>query len=137
MTSSGTNARAPMIGRMLVAVAALLLIQFAQADPAPLPCFEPNKSKQKFCKELPKNSVSTCDGLVQNDCVGHAVYNINNFPDGAVGSATGTTVEEQADCWQKSECYWDVSAEPAKCKAYPTSAWFPGTKTVVGKEKCP
>ncbi len=59
----------------------------------------------------------------------------NQFPDGGADSSSGTTKQEQADCWRRKYCSWNTST--SKCESGSWGSWIQGDKTVTGTNPCP
>jgi hypothetical protein len=120
--------------KVVFAVLAVVLAGYMVEIAVALPCQKPNPST-KLCAGLPAGAVTSCAGATP--CSG-AVYEIANFPDGAVGAETGTTKEEQAPCIRSNSCVVDTSSKPPGCKASIFwTPWSPGAKTVTGDNPCP
>jgi hypothetical protein len=98
------------------------------------PCKIPSES-QKKCSH-PENSVSDCSAWPGGDCVGHSQYSINDFPDGTTPSDSGTTSEEEVDCYQETKCR-NNSEDVSKCETAPVLPYVLGYKVVSGTGDCP
>lgn len=97
-------------------------------------CQVPNPS-EVFCTE--NETPITCSDVPELLCEAEFdAMERKQFPDGAVSSESGTTKEEESDCWRKKWCVWDDVN--TTCKS--TTTWGPynpGDKTVVGDNQCP
>ena len=99
-------------------------------------CHQPNSSTV-LCTGVPGDSVGSCGDVPNTDCSSKSTYEINNFPDGVVDTASGTTAQEQADCIKQTHCVRDSSQSPSVCKAGTAGAWTQGAKTISGTATCP
>jgi hypothetical protein len=84
-------------------------------------CFEPTDSVGEFytwyCGMRPR---SQCSG---------AIYEINQFPDGAVTSGTGLTMTQSAPCYRSRNCSWVYLGW--YCGVANWSSWTHRQKTVT------
>lgn len=135
MNSFQPSPKSRFLGRM--GLGAILLIGTTlHADPIPAPCTKVNPNTV-LCIQPPGNAVSSCTGLTQQQCSGAAWYDINQFPNGSVPNPTGTTIQQQQDCWQRRDCDWNITFKPASCMYTQPTAWYQGAKTVTGPTPCP
>ena len=121
-----------VVGVALVAGHTMLDVALARND-----CQKPS-ANEKFCISTPSNQVSDCTAYPGSggDCVGHSTYVRNKFPDGATSADSGTTTEEEADCYQETRCK-QYENDATKCVAASPLPWLSGDKTVVGTNQCP
>jgi hypothetical protein len=71
----------------------------------------------KLCITPPSDATTSCGSVSRAYCYLRKDYNINQFPDGTASDPTGNTGQDQADCWQVRDCYWDPTVSPGQCKA--------------------
>jgi hypothetical protein len=116
-------------------VAGMILLGGMTTSLAITNCQQPN-SNEKFCYAIPGDAVSGCDDA--NLCEHHHVYDVKNFPDGAIASSHGLTQQTQADCWRRRGCMLDEMAVPIACISDGGFGnWVPAAKTVSGTRSCP
>lgn len=133
MTKSRCKSTRTILGRMTLPGVMLVGIQIVRADPIPLPCWKPN-SNTILCTAVPPKSV-TCTAQKSGNCVGNTEYDIKNFPDGIVGAQTGSTAQQQADCWRSAPCIWN--SQFLRCETDVWSGYTRVAETIVGQNPCP
>ena len=98
-------------------------------------CEQPNPVL-KNCANPPPNAVPACNVLNNpGACNGSVVVQINQFPNGSVTAASGTTTQQVANCYRTQSCLWN--AQTAQCMAGNWGPWVGANKTVVGANPCP
>lgn len=98
-------------------------------------CQVPNPNTV-YCTD--KDVTSTCAGAtLESICTGRFdAFERNQFPDGGASSQSGTTKEEEADCFRRKYCTWE--ANNRQCVSSTTwGDWVKKDKTVTGTNQCP
>jgi hypothetical protein len=107
-------------------------------------CQVPNPST-KYC--IDKDEILGEGGFETADCTGYdnlaslcilayPAIERNQFPDGHASSTSGTTKEEEHDCYRVKLCDYDYDTD--KCTAVEDfTAYTKEDKTVVGTAICP
>jgi uncharacterized membrane protein len=116
-------------GVLCLTISATLLMVFTVVA-----CQQPNSSTKK-CYE-PTGSVADCTAWPGGACAGKSIYSINDFPDGTMSASSGTTAQEQDDCYQETPCR-QKQQDPYQCETAPTLPYVLGNKTVSGADPCP
>lgn len=89
-----------------------------------------------FCTD--SEQTYTCSELVvePEECLlALEAFERKQFPDGAVSSPSGSTMEEEADCSREKYCTYNAQEE--KCESGTWGSWHQGDKTVTGNNECP
>lgn len=100
-------------------------------------CQVPNPSTV-FCITQPKSQTCASGNGYPDYCPTiFDAFERNQFPDGAVSSKSGTTMQQQADCWRVRYCVYNDNTNT--CSSGTTwSAWQQADKTVVNPQGvCP
>jgi hypothetical protein len=116
---------------VLVLVGTYAVNDFVQANND---CRKPS-ANTKFCISAPSNQVSSCAAQPGGNCVGKSTYSRNQFPDGTTSASSGTTMEEEADCYQETKCRQNAN-DVTKCESAPTLPYAPGDKIVAAEQPC-
>jgi len=131
------------IAFLLVAVGVLVVIASYAAQSSVLAtnvCEKPNPNT-KECYD-PDNAKVACSVLQYQECKEHVltayfVYDILQFPKGAVESDVGLTRTELSNCWRWHGCKWDGDQTSGSCKpAGNWSSWTQKFKTVENTDEC-
>lgn len=98
-------------------------------------CQVPNPSTI-YCTAVDPKAVESCSKLPRGSCGGFFMMERNQFPQGAVKSASGTTQQIQSKCYCKQTCSRNPVTEV--CESAPScSIWYNVGETVPGTNICP
>jgi hypothetical protein len=112
-----------------LAILAIAILLYSQVVIFANDCQKPNPNTV-FCQSLPSGAVTHCEQGSIPDCRTHKIYEIKNFPNGAVESSSGLTEQVQAQCIRSKDCGTALDGSGCVVTSY-FGGWSNGTKTQV------